>query len=777
MASYTFHSLSDADFEDLVCDLLQQELQLRFQQFAQGRDKGIDLLHGARLSGSIVVQCKHYCRSKYSSLKSVLQREEVPKIRQVKPSRYILATSLALTPMNKAELLDILSPHCTSIADIYGLADLNSLLRQHSDVETAHYKLWLTSMPVLTRMLRHASVIWNAMTQADIEKKLSLYVQTGAFPAALDILDKYHYCILSGIPGIGKTTLAQVLVTRLMEDGYDLIAVRDDIHEALALLTPGTKQIIYYDDFLGQSSIKERLGKNEDRNIATLLAHAHHSAGTRVVLTTREYILEDAKRVYEPLSRIKIDIAKCTLKVDDYTRSHRARILYNHVYFSHLSHDYALAIFRNKAYRGIIDHKNFSPRIVEWMTLGAGSDGVPPDTYVDTFIKVLNDPMQLWQHAFDGQISAGARAALYCLGSFDGWIGIDELRAAWTSLQGIDLGVMKSFEHKKEFHSALKQLEGSFTHSVRTESDAVIGFHNPSIKDYVRRRIAEDDDLRDALLQAAVYFEQVTCLVCLPPHGFAAEVPSGSLSESAILHDAIRRTLLSSTATYQLTQYSKGTSSNVVREQANMGARLARVAQWAQHYESAALFRLACDIAEEMLATGDGARVATRASAAFLTCLVRDCPAEPWCTRIVQGMVALIDKSLSTSSPVGDWTTWSRFVRDTGYALDDAMALRWAERAEEFCENEVDDILSESLHSGEMEQRFDDVLQIAEVWDVWLQTQAEMIEERVTELRERESRRTESEYEHGEARIPNRSAEEHVEIDNLFQSLCQKPVD
>ena len=70
MSEYTFHSLSDADFEDLACDLLGASLEIQFQSFAMGRDSGIDLLHGARVSRSTVVQCKHYCRSKFANLKS-----------------------------------------------------------------------------------------------------------------------------------------------------------------------------------------------------------------------------------------------------------------------------------------------------------------------------------------------------------------------------------------------------------------------------------------------------------------------------------------------------------------------------------------------------------------------------------------------------------------------------------------------------------------------------------------------------------------------------------
>lgn len=209
MPTYNFEPLSDADFEELACDLMGAELSLKFQLFTKGRDKGIDLLSGARINNGIVVQCKHYARSTYSSLCRSI-KQEAEKLSSIKPNRYILVTSQRLTPGNKEELLRILAPYCRGIDDIYGLNEVNTLLRKHASIETSHYKLWLTSMPVLNRVLRNGAAVWNAMTKEEIAHKMSLYVQTDAFPDALNVLRQHGYCILSGIPGIGKTTLGRV---------------------------------------------------------------------------------------------------------------------------------------------------------------------------------------------------------------------------------------------------------------------------------------------------------------------------------------------------------------------------------------------------------------------------------------------------------------------------------------------------------------------------------------------------------------------------------------
>ena len=63
MPGYDFRSLSWSDFENLVRDLLQEELNITLESFKAGREKGIDLKYAKDPCAGLLVQCKGYVGS------------------------------------------------------------------------------------------------------------------------------------------------------------------------------------------------------------------------------------------------------------------------------------------------------------------------------------------------------------------------------------------------------------------------------------------------------------------------------------------------------------------------------------------------------------------------------------------------------------------------------------------------------------------------------------------------------------------------------------------
>ena len=499
---YDFKSLSDYDFEQLVCDLLSVRLGQQVEAFRQGRDQGVDLRYATVGGGKAVVQCKHYARTPFSGLCAAVKKE-YEKMQRLAPERYLLVTSQFLTPAEKDRLLGMLTPFCRSAEDILGGSELNSLLRQYPQVERAHYKLWLTSSAVLEKLLHSEIYQQSAMMREEIQNKLQLYVQSKtAYEKARAMLKKYNCCIISGIPGIGKTTLAEILTICYLDQDYQIVKVRSDIQEALKAYCPERKQVFIYDDFLGSTGLELKENKNEGKELLTFLDFISRKKGKKFILTTREYILNQACQSSEDFARTNFDYRKCVISLEDYTRSDRARILYNHLFFGNVPRESIQDLLVDDRVMNIIDHPNYSPRLIETVVKlwAAAEDG---DHFYRFFSDTLDHPSQLWEHAFCRKISPAARDLLLLLCPTSKSTSLSALKSRYEGYHRYKSRIQNQPMCMTDFYDALKETEGTFIQINRSE----VFYHNPSVRDFIHGYIRKNDAEFKILCETAEDFD------------------------------------------------------------------------------------------------------------------------------------------------------------------------------------------------------------------------------------------------------------------------------
>jgi len=425
----------------------------------------------------------------------------VTHLRAINPADYYFITSLALSPGQKDQLRAVFDPWMADADHVFGGDDLDGLLTRHEVVERRHPKLWLASGSQLF-WATHSELANRAIALRDrIASALPRYVVNRGYAAARELLDNHRVCLIAGVPGIGKTILAQVLLADAMTLGYEPVDVSADIDEAWTALNGTQLQVFLYDDFLGQLSFSERLGKNEDRRLTEFIAKVASTKSKLLILTTREYILQDARRSYELLTAMD-ERMHFVLKLEDYTRGDRARILYNHLWHGELS-DKALAEVARGGYRRIVDHQNYSPRLIEFCT-GPAFDRTSSG-YVARFAATLDHPTRLWRNAFEAHLLPDQQLLAITLSTLPPYVGVRELETAHAALcrrRSVPMTGAK-------FRTGLDVMEGTFIAIERVEGEPTVRFHNPSVREFLLDWLADDSGLVADVVAGAEFFEQL----------------------------------------------------------------------------------------------------------------------------------------------------------------------------------------------------------------------------------------------------------------------------
>jgi hypothetical protein len=416
--------------------------------------------------------------------------------------------------------------------------------------------------------------------------------------------------VISGVPGIGKTTLAEMLLYAHLEQGYEPVVIRGEVAEGKKLFKANAKQVFYYDDFLGQTFLGDRreyLGRNEDLAIVDFMDMVRRSGKSRFILTTREHILSTALQISERLAHSPMREYRCVLELSDYSYEQKARILYNHLYFSNLPGSYKEAILEGDFFLEIIKHEHFNPRLIEWLSTYGRLREVSPNTYQTHISVLLMSPENIWAHAFRTQISDAARHVLLCFYTLGEWIDIVDLEPAFLSLHRYSAAKYNQRIGPGDFRKSLQELDGAFL-SYRAGHASYL---NPSVREFIASVIGEDSEIADDLLNAAARFKQVVNLWRLSEARSNGALRRYLTSHPELLCRSLSRLLYTRSMRWE--KMPDGSQRGYIID-AYETFRISFLAQIAGATRSKALAELACQAANHLIASLELERSTTRKS-------------------------------------------------------------------------------------------------------------------------------------------------------------------
>lgn len=531
MANYDFQTLlSPLDFEHLVRDLLSKELGIELSAFAEGKDNGTDLRYSGNNSESIIVQCK-----RVKTLTRADIDKEFVKIKKINPKKYYFVCSKELS-VEMFDYVKLVFNQWMNNDDkyIYTKTRLNNLLENNIDIHQKNHKLWLNSSAIFNTLINQPLFQRAKSLINEIKKDNIYYVKNDSLNKAFEILNKNQFIIISGIPGIGKSTLAKLILWEYLQNGFEVIEIRKVIEgEHILIEDSENNQVFYYDDFLGENFLKFDVIEGRSNDLIQFISRIKNSKNKILVMTTREYILNQAKEVYEKLDSSELNLAKQTLDLSSYSKRIRSLILYNHLFYSNIPNEYIRSIIETRTYKKIINHENYSPRIIEQLTIKLKNVSV--QEYSKEFINSLDKPFGIWNKAFNSQISEGSQITLFLLMSISGPILLSDLRIAmnnaynFTKENGLDF---KPFN----FQNYLKEIENSFIKtSITDKNNHYIDFLNPSIKDFMLSLIKDDIQVIKLLINSSLFHNQFSYTVRYLAENFLKNLEIIEIIDKSIL--------------------------------------------------------------------------------------------------------------------------------------------------------------------------------------------------------------------------------------------------
>jgi hypothetical protein len=478
---YDFSVLNDRDFEILANDLLSKHFERRIERFKVGKDKGVDG-RWFTISGEVVLQYKNWSRSGVEKLISHLAGDELRKIQRLSPERYIVATSVPLSRANKERIKNALSPYVLSEEDIFGREDLHDLLVTSPEIEMRNPKLWVATGRVLGQIINHGLVGRSGFAVEEIHSLARRYVDTEDAVRARTLLEKVRVLIIKGAPGVGKTTLAHKLLLEAVGRGY-VPYILNSIEEAESVFDNEIDQFFLFDDFLG-SNLLEVIRGREDAKIVGFLRRVVSKTNKRFVLTSRSHILEQGKDCSELFRIEKISAKEFELSVGHLSRMEKAKILYAHIWAGGVPASAIDAMYKSSRYMDVINHGNFNPRLIEFITDPDRIAGLDQNEYWSYVERSFQHPSEIWDHVFRKQVGVDTKDLAYLVGFNGGAISEDDLRVAFRRYSMRDGEGHPVFYQR--FHDALKLGIGSvLTRVVDSRGTASLSLFNPSIGDYL----------------------------------------------------------------------------------------------------------------------------------------------------------------------------------------------------------------------------------------------------------------------------------------------------
>lgn len=481
MRNYDFHELLSAEqFEKFAADILKIRDRQKVKNNQSTRDGGIDLYF---LNDNVIGQVKRYKNNASKVITSL--KNEVERVKKQKPSRYIVVTSAILSKEKREILLSMFEGYLHK-EDIIDKDDLNELLTkdEYHRLEVEYLNLLVPNSFVLSHYLdtiENNKIYTQTEVELDkIKEDKKIFSVTELFMESLDKLLEEKTIIITGEPGIGKSTLGRMLCAYLINSDTDtqFISIHH-LDELYQIFHKEKKQVYFFDDFWGDSRYNFQITAKEKEKIIDFTKYIQKLDNKWLIITTREYILKDGIQLDTRL-KDKYQLYQFTISMNEMSEISKFNILFNHLHKTKLSWNHLNIVFRH--WKTIVNNDNYNPRYIEkFLNKYEDYKDLEDLDFLHKFINYLNNPFDFWEDTLNKQpIEVILLLMMIALNNND--FDTNSLHKKYN-----DMINKKEIENSElnDFKTLVKRMDNEFTITRLIEDKVIIEFKNPSYKDFI----------------------------------------------------------------------------------------------------------------------------------------------------------------------------------------------------------------------------------------------------------------------------------------------------
>jgi hypothetical protein len=249
--------------------------------------------------------------------------------------------------------------------------------------------------------------------------------------------------------------------------------------------------------------------ETQENELTSLVKFVKVHENKILILNSRLTILNEAKERYESfklfLANKKID--ELTINMDKINPLEKAKIFYNHIVSKNVPKEYYENIKKDKNYLKIVMHNNFTPRIIEYVTLPSNYLSIPTVEYAVYILKNLDNPNDIWKNEYYQRIKEEDRAFLTTLYSLtDTIVEYDILKKCFNKRLSLMPNVDCTLNN---FESVLSRLNQSIVKIVDYKGKMHVGVINPSVNDFMKQVFMENELEVQQIRESIIYYRQI----------------------------------------------------------------------------------------------------------------------------------------------------------------------------------------------------------------------------------------------------------------------------